>query len=100
VKLHPVQTGVFYGVNGIIGTHQGAHGTPDTGLFHCGPLPDSVKGIIIVGLARVFTDGCFYNPLSEHFQCNGFYRAHSCALAAKGASFIAVTDLPGQIVQA
>jgi hypothetical protein len=100
MKFHPVQSGVFLRKDGIIWTHQGTHGTPDAGIFHRRFLLDSVKGVILVGVNGILLYGCSNNSFLKDLQFNGLHRADRGALSAQGAPVIAVTNLPGQIVEA
>jgi hypothetical protein len=69
-------------------------------MGHIGFLPDPVKHILFGDLIRLSADTGFQGSFSEHRQFDGLHRAHGCALAAQGASVIAVFHLPGQVVDA
>jgi hypothetical protein len=99
VKLHPVQSGILFRMDGVIGTDQSTHGAPDAGMGHIGFLPDSVKHVLLCDLLRLSLDTGFQGPFSEHCQFDGLYRTHGSALAAQGAAVIAVFHLPGQVVE-
>jgi len=100
MKLEPVQSGVFYRGNGIIGTDHGAHGTPDTGIFHPGFLLYAIERVILVGMAFILFNRCFNDSFLEHRKFNGLDRADSGTLAAQGAPVIVILNLPWQIIKA
>ena len=88
--------GVGNGLDGLVWTNHGAHGTADTGIGHVLFLADTYKCTVFVA-AFLLEDVKFRHPLSSIGEVDGLFGANCSAVAAEGTSIFAVLDYPGQV---